>query len=57
VGQAAADGAFVAHLHVTQMAGSFRQQRANAVQQVRSLKLEVRSHGTDAHLPARFADV
>src|SRR5712691_9653509 len=43
----AADCAFVTHLYVADVRGTFRKQRANRLQQGRRLQLIVSSHGPD----------
>jgi hypothetical protein len=57
VGKASADCAFIADLHIAQLRGSFREQRADAAKKVRSLDLKVGGHGADAHLAAFFLDI
>src|SRR5690348_1955684 len=57
MGEASADSPFVAHLHVSEMAGGFRQQRTETAQQIRALDLEMRGGCADADLSAFFANV
>src|SRR6185437_2597081 len=48
------DGAFVADLHIAEMAGGFWQQRTGAAQNIGGLNLKMRGHGADADLAALF---
>src|SRR5258707_3464813 len=54
VRKAATDCPFVAYLHVAQVAGGVRQERARAAQNVRDFNLEMGGHGADANLSSFF---
>src|ERR1041384_7336520 len=57
MGEAAADRALVAHLHVADVPGAFRKQRTNLLQQIRRFDLIMRGHRADPNLSVFFANV
>ena len=56
MGEAAADGAAVPHLHVADVGRGFRQQRAFFPQQRRAGDLLMRRHGADGEMTTFVAD-